>query len=491
MLDSTTAGYSFRNATTGQTFDLTDVQITGYNTIRLSTAVVQPSVSLTDVVLGDYRRRTTNEFVLPRQPVRSISAVTGSVSGSLPSDGFRLVHPKSPLGDGRSALAEDYVQIITTTDSNGNLVPSGDPIPVENEPHVMVGEFQEALDNLGANFLTIEVYNSDRSVQYRGPNDPSGISDYTIIQGSETVATAIQRVAGSAIASGQSVLVDYEHDENFSVQYNTNLVVQTAQDEVDEMKHLTADALAKDGIPVPVDISATIVLSRGSVKSTVDQLVRTNLTNQFNALRLGDPLRQGDVVAILDNTSGVSFPVVPLTSMYRQAGSQVVREELVTGQPGDSTYLSSLSTATVSTWLIEDELKAATLDNGGPANEFRGVFEDDVEMDLEVLPVSTVSLTDGRAYIIGSEGLSIDGFSDDTTLTNEGFDTPEARQEERERLTANRIIVTTEVSDAPTNHDYAVTYIVGQDEGAKNLSPSDAEYLTVGVFDFTYDEDQG
>lgn len=491
MLESVTGGFSFRNATTGQEFDLTNVTITSFNTIKLDTDLLQPAVSLTDVVLGDYRRRSTNRFVLPRQPVREVLAVTGSVSGVLPVAAYQLVNPKSPLGEGRSALAGDFVQIISVTDPDtGETVPSGESIPVENEPHVMVGEFAEPLDNLGVNFLTISVFNSDKTVEYRGPNDPSGVSDYTIIQGDETTATSIQRVAGTAISSGESVLVDYEHDENFVVQYQTNLVVQTAQDELDEMKHLTADVLAKDGVEVPVDIAATIVLTRGAVQSTVDTAIRTNLSNLFAALRLGVPLRQSDIIAAIDNTTGVSFVVSPLTKMIRQAGSQAVREELVTGQAGDSTYLSALSTQTVSTWLIEDQLRAATDDNGGPENEFRGVFEDDVALDLRDLPVSTVSLSAGLAFIVGSNGLAISGFTDDATLTAAGFDTPSEREAERQRLTANRVIVTTEVSDAPNNHDYAVTYIVADEEAAKNLSPSKAEYLSLGTLDFTFDEDR-
>jgi len=491
MLDSATAGFAFRNATTGEDFDLTGVLITGFNTIKLDTNLLQPAVSLTDVVLGDYRRRSTNRFVLPRQPVREITAVTGSVSGTLPAAAFLLFHPSSPLGQGRSSLAGDYVQITSVTNAaTGVTVPSGESIPISNEPHVMIGEFAESLDNLGVNFLSIVVLNSDRSVTYRGPNDPSGVSDYTISQGDETTPTTIQRVAGTAISSGESVLVDYEHDENFVVQYTTNLVVSTAQDELNEMKHLTADVLAKDGVDVPVDIAATIVLNRGSVQSTVDTAVRTNLTNLFAAIRLGVPLRKSDIISAIDKTFGVSYVVTPLTKMVRQAGSQVVREVLVTGQQGDSTYLSALSTQTVSTWLIEDQLKAATDNNGGPPNEFRSVFEDDSTLELRALPISTVGLTTGLSFIIGSEGLVINGLTDDATLTAAGFDTAAEREAERQNLTANRILVTTDVSDSPTNRDYAATYISADETAAKNLSPSDAEYLVIGTLDFTYDEDR-
>jgi hypothetical protein len=490
LLDFPDAGLEFRNATTGESFDITGAVITGYNTVRLDNTLVQPAVSLTDVVLGDYRRRTTNEFPLPRQPVRSVTTVAGSVSGTLPPEAYELVHPSSPLDEGRSSLAGDFLSIIGTTDSAGDPIPSGDFIPVTDEPHVLIGEFNEPLDNLGVNFFTIVVTNVDGTITYRGPNDPSGVSDYTIVVGSATVATSIRRIPSGDIASGQAVLVDYQHDENFVVRYEVNLVVQTAQDEVDETKHLTADVVVKDGIPGPIDISATIVLDRGQVQSTVDQAIRTNLTNLFAGLRLGQPLRQGDIIAVLDNTSGVSFPVVPLTKMVRAEGSLVPRESLVSGQAGDSTYLSALSTATVSTWIVEDALANATSDNGGPDNEFRGVYQDGFLLALAKLPVTTVGLTPGISYIIGLDGLSIPGYSDDQTLEDQGFTTPEEKQAQRRNLTANRIIVTTEVSDSPSNHAYAVDYVVGVDTGAKNHNPSSAEYLTLGTLDFTFDEDR-
>lgn len=490
MLDFPDAGFEFRNASSGEVFDLTDVTITSFNTIQLSTDVVQPAVTLTDVVLGDYRRRTTNQFVLPRQPVREISSVVGQVSGTLPATSFDLVRAASPLADGRSSLAGDYLTITGTTDTDGNPIPSGDFISVTEETHVLLGEFNEPLDNLGVNTLTIVVTDTAGLVTYRGPNDPSGISDYTIVPGSETEAASIRRVSGSAISSGQTVLVSYEHDENFVVTYDTNLTVSTVQDEVDEQRHVTADVLVKDAVPVPVDISATVILQRGVVQSTVDQALRTNLANLFESFRLGVPVRQGDIISTLDNTTGVAYPVVPLTKMIRQDGALVVREFLVTTQASDITFISAYSSSTIAAWLIRDELNSATSDNGGPANEFRAIFEDSVQMTLSTLPVVTTGLVDGVSYIIGSSGAVIPGFTDDSTLDAAGFTTSDEKEAQRRALTANRVLVTTEIGDSPTNHTYAVTYVAADEVTAKNINTSDAEYLVLGEVEFTFDEDQ-
>lgn len=491
MLDDTTLGLGLRNATTGEFFDLTGVTITSFDTIQLDTSIVQPAVTLSDVVLGDYRRRTGNTFVLPRQPVRAVTGVTGTVSGDLPEEAFRLVHPKDPLGEGRSELAGDYIEIISIDDGSGGFIPAGGSVTVTNESHVLVGEYPEFLDNLGVDTLSIVVTSEDGLTTYRGPDDPSGISDYTIIDGNETTAAAIQRVSTGDIASGQTVLVSYQHDENFTVTYTTNVIVGVVQEAVDVRRHVTADVLVKEAVQVPVDISATIILQRGAVQSTVDSAIRTNLANLFNSFQIGTPVRQGDIVATIENTASVSYVEVPLTKMVRAQGSTVVREGLETGQVGDSTYVAEWSTATVSVWLLEEELSAATTDGGGPDNEFRGVFQDDIALTLlTTSPGSALPAGAGRAFIIGADGLSIDGVSDDATLIAEGYTTEDEIEAQRKALTANRILVSTTVDDAPVNHSYTVTYIVGEDTGTKNITPSAAVYLTLGNLDLTFDEDR-
>jgi len=495
MLDDATVGYLFRNATTGEVFDLTDVMITSYDTIQLSTSIPQPVVSLTDVVLGDYRRRNTDSFTLTRQPVSSIVSVTGSVSGQLDSDTYDLHHPYDPLDNGCSILAGDYLQVVGTVNSSGDTIPSGDSIAVTSEAHVLLGEYLEYLDNLGANYLTVTVWNSDRTILYRGPNDPSGISDYTLVNGSTTVPLALRRITTGDIASGQTVLVDYEHDENFVVSYRINQIIAIVQEDVNSHRHVTADVLVKDSIPVPVDIQATVVLKMGNAsqpsipQSTVDTNIRTSMANYFAGLRNGNPFRQSDAIGIIEPIAGVSYIEVPFTKMVRGEGSTVVREFLATDQPGDIVYLTTWSTPTVSVWLIKDELSSATINGGGPETEFRGVFQNDVALLLETATPSSLGGGTGRAYIIGSEGLSIFGYSDDATLTAEGFTTAAARVAARRALTGNRVLVSTAVSESPNNYEYRVTYIVGVDSGVKNIDPGATSYLTVGDLEFTYDYD--
>ena len=495
MLDNAAEGYSFRNASTGDAFDLTGVTITSYNIIQLSTSVVQPAVDLTDVVLGDYRRRNTDSYTLSRQPVSSLTSVQGSVSGVLDTDAYDLYHPYDPLSWGRSTLAADYVKITGTTDSSGDILPSGDTITVTDEEHVMLGEYLEYLDNLGANYLTVEVWNEDRTIQYRGPNDSSGVSDFTIVDGDETTALSLRRITTGNIASGQTVLVDYQHDENFTVTYQTNLVVSVTQEDVNAKRHVTADVLVKDAIPVPVDIQATVVLKSGTAaqaaqdQSAADQDIRTAIENLFEGLRGGDPVRQSDIVGVIEPISYVSYVVIPLTTMVRAEDALVVREFLATDQAGDGTYVTAWSTSTVSVWLIEDELSSATTDGGGPETEFRGVFQDDVALTLEVTTPSSLGNGAGRSYIIGKDGVSINGISDDVTLTALGYTTEDSRNAARAALTGNRVLISTTTDESLTSYQYRVTYVVGEDSGPKNIDPGATSYLTVGTLEFTYDYD--
>lgn len=492
LLDYPEAGYEFRNASTGEVFDLTGYIITSFNTVKLSTAVTQPTVTFADVILGSYRRRTGNRFVFPRQPVATVESVTGAVSGTLPAEAWTVVFPDAPLDLGRSPLAQTYVDITGYTNSAGNLVPSGDLIPVSAEPHVLIGSYPEFLDSLGANFLTIKVYNEDRTVLYKGPNDPSGTPDYTINLGAETIPVSITRVEAGDIPSGATVSVDYAHDENFVVSYTTNLMVSTTQDNIDADKHATADVVVKEGIAVPLDISATIILDRGVDRSTVDSTLRTNLTNFFNNLRLGDPVRQSDVIRVMENTTGISYVVVPLSKLVRQEGATVVRENVSTDTAAESTLISSLTTSVASVYLLDNTLSSATTDGGGPIGSFRGVFQNDQELALldPTSTLSTLGLAAGQAYIIGNDGVVIQGLTDDATLIAEGYVTETSQEARKKALTANHILISLLIGENPTQYSYACTYIVGDDSGAKDFDPNPVEYLTEGSLVFTYDQEQ-
>lgn len=490
MLDIPAAGWEFVNATTGDVFDLTDYSLASYDQIQLSTAYTQPSLTLTDVLLGTYRRRAGTNFVFPRQPVNAVVSVVGTVSGTLPPEAYLLVRPNSPLAYGRSVLAGDYLDITGYTNSAGALVPSGDTLSVTGEQHVLIGTYPEPLDNLGAIYYTIVVTSLDGVTTYNGPLTAS--PDYTINVGDQTVPVSIQRVPTGNIANGQTVLVSYIHDENFVVTYEINQVITVTQERLDEMKAATADVLAKEGIRVPLDIEATVVLKRGRDRTAVDTALRTNFANFFANRRLDEAVRQSDTINVIEQTDGVSYCIVPVSKQVRQTGSLVLQESISTDGPGETTVVSSLSTNNAVVYLLNQELSAATTNGGGPTGDFRGVFQNEVALNL-FGPNQTytgLGLAPGQAYIIGSDGAILNGISDDATLIAQGYVTATAIQARRLALTANRVMVSLPPGNAPSSYTYAVTYVVGIDKGAKDIDPSAAEYFVQGNLTFTYDEDR-
>jgi len=96
-----------------------------------------------------------------------------------------------------------------------------------------------------------------------------------------------------------------------------------------------------------------------------------------------------------------------------------------------------------------------------------------------------------QAYIIGSDGAIITGYSDDATLALEGVLTNEY-EAERLRRTANHVVLSLDGSgvptDTPADHIYAVSYVIRNDSGSHDITSSTMETIELGVFTVTYRE---
>jgi hypothetical protein len=134
-------------------------------------------------------------------------------------------------------------------------------------------------------------------------------------------------------------------------------------------------------------------------------------------------------------------------------------------------------------------LNYPTTDGGGLKTEHRGVFQDEIAMGL-VSDLSLVGSMANQAYIIGSSGAVIYGYTDDATLIAAGFTTPAARQAELLARTANHIVVALSGAglppDTPSNHAYTVSYNVRGDSGSHDVYGSEVEYVDLGAFTITY-----
>ncbi len=482
MLFNPGQGLGLRNHSNLPTtdYDLTGVEIVDYRTIRLNTSIPQPPTTLDDFVEGDYRFRSNNRFIAGFQPIRRVSSVIGEVTGTLDADdGFTLYKTEDPLLNGESTIAQDYVEI-----NQVDGVPSGESVPVNSEEHVLIGQFEEPLDSVGINTFTLRVFSQDRTVEYGGPGTVS--PDYLVVEGSQTRPIRIIRTTDSAIPTGSTVSVDYEHDENFRVTYVINDVLQLLQQKVQKMRHVTADVLVKQAVENPLLTEATAQLLPNADQATADSSIRTNVTVLTDSRGVGGSVRQSDVISSMDRADGVDFLVQPFTRFTLGDGSVRIRDSVLT----DYVEVPSLSKFTNAVYVLTQALPFDTTDGGGPSTSHHGVFMDELIMD-QATSLDDVGNGPSRSWIIGSGGAVIVGYSDDATLTPL-FITQDAVEAERERRTANRVVISLDAGgvpmDIPTNHSFAASYVVQGDTGVKDVETSQIEYLTPGTMTITYRE---
>ena len=479
ILNNPVQGLGVHNVTVGQDYDLTGVVILDYQTFRINTSIPQPLTSIDDVINVDYRFRIINQFKFSLQPVRRVVSVVGEVAGPLvPTTNYLLYKTDDPLLTGESTIAEDYLAVLQ---AGGK--PSGDTIQINDESHVLIGFVIEPLDSIGINTKTIRVYNQARTIEYNGPE--AALPDFEVISGTPVKPAKIMRSATSQIQSGQQVSVDYVHDENFVVTYVINDILQDLQQVLNNRRHTTADVLAKQSIANKVDLETTVQLKSGATRDTTDPSIRTSVSLELGQKLIGQGIAQSDIINAVDSTSGVDYQIVPLARMAYADKSRKLRESLLS----DYQPIPSLAIGGNIVFILEDPLEYPTIDGGGLETEHRGVFQDDESM-LLASSFSTVGNAANQAYIIGSTGAVIAGYSDDATLTSAGFTTPESRVAERLRRTANHVLVsllgTSVPSDDPGRHSYAASYVVQGDSGAHDITTSEVEYLELGGLTITY-----
>jgi len=480
MLYNPSQNFGLRNHSNFPTssYDLTGVMIIDYRTIKVSTLIPQPETRFDDFIEGDYRYQSSNRFISKIQPVRRVVSVVGESSGELdPSSGFSLYKNQDQLVEGESTISQDYVSIEQV-----DGIPSGILIPVNDEQHVMIGEFVESLGKVGVNVLTIKVLSKDRSLVYNGPNTVN--PDYFIISGTQTVPAKIIRSADSAINTGSVVSVDYEHDENFVITYVVNDVLQQLQANINKSKHTTADAIAKQATENPLSIEATVQLKPNSVQATVDSNIRTAITVMTDGKGVGQSIYQTDITAAMKSVTGVDYIIQPFFKMTLKDGAVRIREPI----PSDYTFVPSLSLFANAVYVLDQPLPFNTVDSGVDKNVFNGVFKDNLVM-IQSESIDTVGYYPNQAWVIGAKGSVIQGYSDDATLLADGVDQEDITSK-RLSLTANKVFLSLDNSqsppDVPSMHSFSVTYVVHGDMGSKDINVSSIEYVTPGDLTFTY-----
>jgi len=280
--------------------------------------------------------------------------------------------------------------------------------------------------------------------------------------------------------------VDYIHDENFTVTYVINDLLQQLQAILNNQRHVTADVLAKQAVLNSVEIETTAQLQRGATKDTSDPSIRNNVSLDLNKKLIGEDVAQSNVDAAINDSTGVQFNVLPMAKMAYADGSQKLRESVLSTH----TRLPTLDIGGNIAYILTNSLAYPTTDGGGLDTEHKGVFQDDEAMGLSAT-LALVCSAANQAFIIGAGGAIISGYSDDATLALEGFLSNEYATE-RLRRTANHVVVSLLGSgipvDDPGNHAYAVSYVVRSDQGPHDITVSSMEVLNLGTFTVTYRE---
>lgn len=462
-------GFGFRKTTTGEEFDLTGYEILNHNTIRLDTSLPQPSVSPTDFFQGDIRLRDTSDYIFTTQPVLSVDTVQDLETGTPLEEGedYDLFRLEDPLLKGLSTGAKDFLRIYIDD------VAADMTSYINDERHVLVGTTRERLNSLGINAISVRVFSLDRSIAYNGPNTPN--PDFLVEEGDPL---SIYRVEGGAIANGEEVSVDYEHNRNFSVTYNVNNTLQVVQESVDAKRHVTADVLVKGAASNKVDLDMTIILQPGVQRAETDSKIRSSLTYLLNSKSIGEPVYQSDIIHAVEDVKGVDYVVVPLAKMALADGSPIIKERL----SSDATVIDSASGIRV--YALTQKLAFPTIDNGGIATKHKGVFRDTQEMRL-VSDYNRLFDLPFSAMIVGSGGRSIQGYSDNTTLIAQGFRGDDI-EKRRLELSSNRVFLSYPSSSSPGTSTLDVSYYVHGDIGSKSIIPSPVTFLELGNVTITY-----
>lgn len=490
LLSDVTLGFGFRNVTKGSDYNITGFAIgdpgtyptTWWKTVILDPgAPGQPVTDSGDIITGDYRYFATNEFTPTTQPVKRVISVVGAVSGSLSAaDGFTLFKLKDPLFEGESTIAGDFIRI-----NQVGGIPSGSPIIITDESHILIGESLEPLINIGVNTVSVRVFTADRVTEFT-----LGV-DFTVVAGGATGPTYIKRLNTGSIVNGSQVSVDYRHDENFIITYVTNRTLQEVQRRVNIQRHVTADVLVKQSPEVRVNLDLTVVLRRGGRRAAVDSPIRTAIAREFAKRQGGEGIRQSDIAdAIEDAHPDVEYVVIPYRKMARDDDTWMIRDPVVS-----TTFqrLTSLEIGPAFVYIIDDALASFTTDGGGPDNLHHGVFQGGDELVLAE-SLTDVGSAGGQAWIIGKDGAVITGYTDVVTLTADGFLSVNEQETERLRRTANHIVVsfTAVPGDpdplVPSNFNYSATYIVQGAVIVQDIEVTPLQHVEPGDINIIYRE---
>lgn len=430
---------------------LNDYVLTGYSVVD-GTIIDLDETNATNIAIGldsldsvevtyKYIPQLIHKFKL--QPIIEVTDVVGDLSGDLNSN-YNAYREEDPLWWGDSTIASDSIEIFNYNGKPLNQLQS------TTEDVVLPGEEEVALSKVGIIDSTIVVKDQARVTTYVLN------ADYAIISGDYETPSKIKRLANGSISSSELVEISYQSGENIQIKYLYNLLIDQVQQQMEIIRHTTADVLAKTAQRGAVTVEATVVIDAAADEEVVDNQIRTRTTRYLDNSVIGSAIYQGDIIAIIENTPGVIHTVLTpgISKMIRADDSRIFRESV--SPVWQFFYLDHVNVYITSTNVLDFK----TIDGGGrkvqigsgPGYIFRHVriYEDSEELTM-VNEEAKVGRAAGQGFIKG------DG----------------------------RLLVSTTDGANPSSHSYTVTYYVFGETGAYDVAAADLEYLDLEELNIT------
>lgn len=385
-----------------------------------------------DIIRMTYKYKNTSPVIFSDQPVEDIISVV-TMDGDVLEENVHYVFNKVDdiLLEGNSTKTSRSIQLMY--DANTGL-PKGQLLENTDSVSLPANEYV-TLSKKGIDENTIVVTNLAETITYVLNND------YLLMMPDTTFNyMSIARSITSSITSGQTVKVSYKYGEPVTVTYNINSLIGPLQEKIDVKRHVTADVLVKLANKIDVDLEFTVKLKFGASSPVVKDLLASNIGAIFNQKKMGQRISQSDIIAVIDDSKGVDYVVLPLTKMVVSDGTHIANEQI----PKNSVWSVHLVNIVTAYKTISGILQYSTAGSASDSSKFWRISEDDVALTL-VNSAAEVAGGASRGYI-----------------ANDGT-----------------VYVSTRANDNPAAHVITVAYNVSGESGTHDIVTTDLDYLNL------------
>jgi len=294
---------------------------------------------------------------------------------------------------------------------------------------------------------------------------PSLLSSLSSSQASDlTSATGIINSNLALLPDGSTVYVDYEYYENITCKYSVDQGVIDAQAYADTQKNCTMNLLVKRCNYVPVTLELTVTLATGADQATVENSIRTQISNLFNNLSVGDGIHEVNIIRAATSVSGVSNLQIPLNRMSFADGAHINQENLPTWAL--ATDLIGVPSTSAPIYKCNTQSLYASLDGGGNWWQYVSVYEDGIALDRSSTQAEFISNSPG------SNGTFL-LLRNPVTYTLDVYIKPNRTSEQNSDI---------------NSHVHTLTYYVYGDSSTHDIPGMDLSILTLGTLSLKFVE---